>query len=92
MTRAPVTPEGGCKFDRLISADEAMTQVRPLLLRTGATGSRATSPLSSAPTRRRGHADAHHRRDDAARRAAPAGLWRTVNMMQIDPEASLAPE
>lgn len=31
MTRAPVSPEGGYKFDRLISADEAMAQVRPLL-------------------------------------------------------------
>lgn len=32
MTRAPVSPEGGYKFDRLISADEAMAQVRPLLV------------------------------------------------------------
>lgn len=31
MTRAPVTPEGGDKFDRLISADEAMAHVRSLL-------------------------------------------------------------
>ena len=31
MTRAPVSPEGGFKFDRQISADEAMAQVRPLL-------------------------------------------------------------
>lgn len=31
MTRAPVAAEGGFKFDRQISADEAMAQVRPLL-------------------------------------------------------------
>lgn len=31
MTRAPVSPEGGYKFDRLISAGEAMAHVRPLL-------------------------------------------------------------
>ncbi len=31
MTRAPVSPDGGYKFDRLIAADEAMAHVRPLL-------------------------------------------------------------
>ncbi len=31
MTHAPVSPEGGYKFDRLISAEEAMAHVRPLL-------------------------------------------------------------
>ena len=32
MTRSPVSPEGGYKFDRLISAEDAMAQVRPLLI------------------------------------------------------------
>jgi poly-gamma-glutamate synthesis protein (capsule biosynthesis protein) len=31
MSRAPVSAEGGYKFDRVIAADEALTHVRPLL-------------------------------------------------------------